>query len=200
MKKEKITFASVLRTGKEYSPDHVIRLYEMIIKNYSYDFEFISLSDAPIKNIHVIPLLNDWKGWWSKLELFTHDWGKTVYFDLDVDIKSSLDWMADLDPENLLIGYRCPIYREWSFLNSSVMMWKGPKPKILEGYSSKVNPYWKSWPKRYGDQGWIQRKLGSDLSFFPHQNIARWGIDHIEKEEYASIIVYGGKHRPWKKN
>lgn len=195
MSKEKITFICVLRSGKEYNQDHVKNLFDMVSNNYSFDYDFIALSDVEINFCKCVPLTKNWKGWWSKLELFLHDFGKTVYFDLDIEIKSSIDWMADIEPDDEIYGYQCPIYPK--LLNSSIMVWRNSKDYILTDYSSKVNVFWKTWPHRYGDQGWIQKKMNKKIRFLPPERIERYGVDG--PKETSSIIVYGGKTRPWNK-
>lgn len=195
MLKEKVTFICVLKSGKEYNEEHVKRIMDMIKLYYSLPYEFIVLSDLEIKFCKNISLQNNWKGWWSKLELFLHNFGKTIYFDLDIEIKNSIDWISEIDPNDEIYGYRCPVYPR--LLNSSIMVWRDAKPKILEGYSPKINKFWKVWPHRYGDQSWIQRKMFNKIQFLPSEYIERYGIE--KPKSTASIVVYGGKTRPWDK-
>jgi hypothetical protein len=195
MLKESVTFVCVLKSGKEYNQDHVKRLMDMVNSHYSFPYKFLVLSDLEVACCENVRLQHNWKGWWSKLELFLHDFGKTIYFDLDIDIVKSIDWMSDIDPDDSIHGYRCPIYPK--LLNSSVMIWKNAKHNILEGYSPKVNKFWKVWPHRYGDQSWIQRKMFNRLQFLPSEHIERYGRE--KSKDSASIVVYGGKIRPWSK-
>jgi hypothetical protein len=192
---DQVTFTCVLKSGKEYKEEHVDRLQKMIKNHYSLPYEFVALSDIEINCCKFVRLEKNWKTWWSKLELFSHDFGKTVYFDLDIDIVGSIDWLANVQTEDTIAGYRCPIYP--NLLNSSIMTWRGPKPQILDGYSGKLNRFWKTWPHRWGDQGYIQKKMHNKIYFLPSEHIQRYRIEKNKKD--ASIIVYGGKDRPWNK-
>lgn len=97
-----LTVVSVLKSGGEFTPEHV-RILRDSVRRYWPDegmrFRFACLSDLPqsdfASGIHVLPLIHDLPGWWSKMELFNsvadQAWGNRLYFDLDTAITGSLD-------------------------------------------------------------------------------------------------------------
>ena len=111
-----ITVATVCRSGSFYSPEiYVDRLYRQVRRWMPpVPWKFRCLTDTPMPwlfeyggrlkgrkgwdGYDTIPLLHDWPGWWSKLELFRPGLfdGLVLYLDLDTLI------VGPLDP---LIGY-----------------------------------------------------------------------------------------------
>lgn len=67
----------VLRRGVDYGPEHVQWLARQVPG-------LICLADCAVDGVPTIPLLHDWPGWWSKMELFRPDiGGDLLFFDLD---------------------------------------------------------------------------------------------------------------------
>ena len=108
-----ITVATVCRSGSIYTPElWVDRLYQQVRKWMpEVPWRFRCLTDTPMpwlfedgvqragwEGYKTIPMLHDWPGWWSKLELFRPGIfeGLVLYLDLDTLI------VGPLDP---LIGY-----------------------------------------------------------------------------------------------
>lgn len=176
-----LTFVCVLKLGGIYDATHVDRLYQQVKSNYGKPFRFICLTDDP-SAISSTPLINGWKGWWSKLELFSHDWGRTCYLDLDVSIISDIGWLDQL-PD----GFHGMLDARGDRLNSSVMVWSGPKPEVLDGFDIAIHG-----DDKEGDQSWIQSKLNSwgELTIPRVCSFKKSGLA-------ASIVVYHGRPKPW---
>lgn len=79
----------VCRSGGEYRPEHVRRLISQL-----KDCEITVLTDFPagdFEGAKVLPLLHNWPGWWSKMELCRPDIaGKFLYLDLDTTVHGRL--------------------------------------------------------------------------------------------------------------
>jgi hypothetical protein len=87
---------TVLRSGSEYTPEHVQRLAKQVREHLPGE-EFFALSDVPVPGVDVLPMQFRWPGWWSKMELMApHVAGDLLYFDLDTTIVGSLADLASL--------------------------------------------------------------------------------------------------------
>ena len=91
---------------RNYTHDHVERLYRMVEQNLTIPHQFICLTND--FNLHAsyeqIPLLypNDLRGWWAKLELFrgiTDE--KCLYLDLDTFICGNLNEIASFGGDGI---------------------------------------------------------------------------------------------------
>jgi hypothetical protein len=87
----------VLKSGGEFIPEHVHKLYEGVKRWWPprQRLRFVALTDSPIntKGIEERPLYHGWRKWWSKMELFEgaqDDLGDILYFDLDTLIVGDL--------------------------------------------------------------------------------------------------------------
>lgn len=79
--------ATVLRSGGEYTPEHVQWLHSQLPP----EAEAVCFSDSHIPGIKTIPLKENWPGWWAKLELFRPDIDEDIfYLDLDTVITGDI--------------------------------------------------------------------------------------------------------------
>ena len=82
----------VLKSGGDFTEDYVRKLFASIQRHSSTeDMEFICLTDLKIDSpfFRTEPLLNNYPGWWSKVEVFRPKLTKAemcVYIDLDTVI------------------------------------------------------------------------------------------------------------------
>lgn len=67
----------------------------MVARNLSIPHRFVCLSNIDVDGVDTIPLTEGWPGWWAKTELWKHDFGRTLYLDLDTLIAGSLDEVAE---------------------------------------------------------------------------------------------------------
>ena len=74
-----------------YTSEWVDKLKNMVSRNMSVPYQFVCLTNTEV-NCEKISLINDWPGWWSKLELFRPGLfdDKVLYLDLDVLILKDL--------------------------------------------------------------------------------------------------------------
>ena len=191
-KEAKLTFVTVLTSsGGEYLPEHVEQLRQGIAEHCSVPHRFFCLSDQPL-HCPWIPLEHDWEGWWSKLEIFKHDFGSTVYFDLDTLIVDNLNWMVEAPKQFSMIKD----FRQ-AYLNSGMMAWTGDKYRhIADTFKpDQVSYYHARWP---GDGGWIREHMPDSASLqerFPGKIIS-WKISGWSAPG-ASVVCSYGTPRPW---
>lgn len=80
-----LTIATLLKSGKEFAPDHVARLKRQCNKIPHTRFVCLSDVDVPCERI---PLLHNWPTWWGQCELFRPGlfYGPVLYMDLDTTV------------------------------------------------------------------------------------------------------------------
>jgi len=163
----------------KYTKEHVERLYLLIDKYLSRDFELICLtdrdesSDLPIQFARVDEYELD--TWWNKILIFekcNHDC-TNLYFDLDVNILGKLEFLLDdIDTESVTLvdtlwkpkdmSDRDP--RFFCYGNSSVMGWIGKSHAFLA--EMLLSDVFKHTSEHYGDDTFIN-KYGK-IRYFSH--------------------------------
>jgi hypothetical protein len=121
-------------------------------RRYAPKHRFVCLSDIMFKcDFDIVPLVEGWPGWWSKIECFRPNLftGPVVYFDLDTLIVGDL---TDLCSYQGKFACLRDFYRSYG-LGSGVMAWNpcDETDEIFEQYAE--NP--RDIPG--GDQAWIER-------------------------------------------
>lgn len=188
-----ITFLTVLKTGGEYTAEHVARVFDMLAKHYQGAFRFLCLTDDSAVDQGIrCPLVKNWPGWWSKLELFMHDFGRCCYLDLDVTITGSIDWIDDF-PTDAGEFYAMEDAMWPNSINSSFMLWSGARVHLLNGFSATGQPVTMPNGQGNSDQVWINERIGPRIYVNPPQV----GSFKIHGEGSSSIVVYHGKPKPW---
>jgi len=160
-----ITFVCVLRIDEDlrkkqpvpYDKEWVNKLYRAVQRNYKNPFRFVCLSNVDT-DVETIPLVTDWKGWWSKVELFRPGLfnGPVVYFDLDVLLcKDFSNFFNGFNEKNFHMLLEPPKNTP----NSSIMYWDGDYSyiwdKCYKNYEEIFSKYWKKNNPVIGDQGFI---------------------------------------------
>lgn len=170
--------------------------------------------------------LEEWLGisgprqsWWYKMQMFDPRYkinGRIFYFDLDLVIVGSLDWMLDLDPAYFwtVRDFRYLWKPQKYAINSSIMVWD----------PERFDWIWKEFNQRGidevvrrhpGDQDYLNRALPLDcVKYLPESQIRSWrwqvldgGYDHLRKEyrmpgsgptidEQDRVIVFHGDPKP----
>ena len=120
-------FKGVDKENRDYSPKDVWNLYKSVKKHLSVDFNFYVLTNDLESEYpgQVIPLIHNWPGWWSKMELFREDLppGRYLYIDLDAFAIRSLNPLFSI--EGNLVMFRGRTASEI-------------KPKIIDRYRTSV--------------------------------------------------------------
>jgi hypothetical protein len=160
-----LTVACVFKTftqgiyGGAYNDAWIQKLQRSVAKHLSVPHRFVCLSNSFIPHVDVIPLQNDWEGWWSKIEMFRPGLfkGPVLSFDLDVTVLSSIDHMAGPFPNMMMLRDIIPTIN-----NSTCMWWDASDPaygKIYETFKADPDGLKKKHhvfnTQSMGDQGFI---------------------------------------------
>lgn len=131
-----LTVACVYRSGSRlYSARYVEVLRDMVARHLTVPYQFVCLSDDPGVPCNRIPLITDWPGFYSKLELFRPGLfsGPVLYFDLDTVIHRNIDSIANLAAK---IDYGCVSDPLGGHMNSSVQAFTVDCSFIFEQFSN----------------------------------------------------------------
>lgn len=99
-----------VKWGKKYGADYVNKLYHGVTKyltDIEYDFTCFTENPEGLDNgILVIPLSENWTGWWGKATLFSDTGleGRLLYIDLDTVITGSLNELAKYEGAFAVMG------------------------------------------------------------------------------------------------
>ena len=200
-----LTFLTVLKSGGEFKPEHVIALKDMIEKNITIPHRFVCLTDIDV-SCETIKLRHNWKGWWSKIELFREDvvTGKSLYLDLDTVIVGNLDIVETLSYDFAMMDVNPQ--RKDAIGNSGVMFFGRPQVHVYEKFRRTPNDFirfheQKKKDRYLGDQAFISdcfmkvdkihNQLPNLIRSYKHNNC------QYAYPKNTSIICFGGFHRPW---
>lgn len=127
-----LTIACVYRSfvhthfGHSYDETWVQKLAAGVARNLTVPHRFVCLTNmGEIEGVETIPLVNEWEGWWSKIELFRPGLfdGPVLSFDLDVMFTGSIDHMAGPFPTMMMLHDVVP-----GIKNSTCMWWDASDP------------------------------------------------------------------------
>lgn len=194
-----LTVACVLKTGGEYNPGHVRALRDDIREHVKVPYRFVCLSDLPGKGYDVIRLRHDWRGWFSKIELFSGVLtGPVFYLDLDTRIVGPIDDMVTGHRFTVLENFHSP-----ARIGSGLMAWDADLTEIYRVFLTNPAAFMAEYvtTERWGDQGFI--KFNSPIeperwqSKHPGRVVSARLIEKSGVPAGASIVCYGGPRRPW---
>lgn len=188
-----ITVSCVLKSGGDFDAEYVERLQEGVKRHFKSPYRFVCLSDCPVP-CERVPLSLNLTGWWSKLELFKLK-GKVIYFDLDTVINGDLSPLAKVNDSFAMLS---DLNKRSKAMTSGVMVWNGDHSHIMDDIGRVSFDNYRA-PPRWGDQGWIQERVGNPASIqqrCPDGFIASHKWAKIEERQRASVVCYHGKPRP----
>lgn len=193
--------ACVLRSGgPDYGPGNVDALRDNLARHS--DARLVCLSDVDVP-CERVPLVHDWPGWFSKIELFRYSYPEPVlYVDLDTVFLS--------DPAPLLreAFTMLPRLNQTGDVGSGVMSWRGDYSQVYRRFAAspaKFAAEYKS-TRKWGDQGFIRDTIGLPniatytlaecVSYKGH--CTDMGKRPFRMPEPQPIVVYfHGRPRPW---
>lgn len=206
---------SVLRLSKDFTTQHAQWLHKQLV-----GYNSVCLTDAKyIKGVNTAPLLYNWPGWWSKIELFNPEHpvlGKEdiLYMDLDTVITGDISDFLKVEGLTMLSDFGDP-----NNVNSSLMKIScADKEKVWKAFINNPMEIMEKCqtPELWGDQGfigsittpqrWQDILPGKVVSY--KANIAKPGMIGFNQNLYdgiangelpsdARIVCFHGSPRPW---
>lgn len=160
--------------------------------------EFICLTDVVnIDGVETIPLLHNWPGWWSKIELFRFE--DVFYLDLDTVVLNDIRYMLELDGFYALRNLSGHKRNGRVVMGSGIMSWSGSYRHVYDKFDINVTHRYERHQNRWGDQGYIheQVKYKSIQDAFPDK-IHSYKFDGIDQDNPpGDIVVFHGEPKPW---
>jgi hypothetical protein len=166
-----VTVVCVLRTGQRvtdrqpYGVKHVVKLRNGVARHLDAPHRFLCLTDqveqVEAAGICAVALPNPWRGWWSKINLFTPDMltESTLYLDLDSLVTGDLLPLLRTAPGITMVSD----FTQPQMMNSSAMAWKGDFSAVWHKF--RIDPeatmrHYDALPSaRVGDQGFTHDAL-----------------------------------------
>lgn len=206
--REKQNIALVLRTGGDtYDHRYVNAVAENIRNNVGIKYNLAVLTDNSEgfdSNLvdEVIPFKHNYKGWWSKIELFRPDifTGRVFYMDLDTVLVKNIDELLKF--KTTFAGIR-DLYHH-NFLQTGIMSWDAAhNHQVYYNFVPRNQMVMTHYTE--GDAKWIRENVynydyipdnfpGRIVSYKAHCLNKNTG--HVTIPKDASIICFHGKPRP----
>jgi hypothetical protein len=171
-----------LKHGTKYSADYVNKLWSMLSRHCTLDFELVCLTDDPsyiIPEVKILSLPSYLSGWWCKPYMFSNDLplkGTILYMDLDIVISNNIDKLFTYSPENwcTIRDFTRKMRPDWQKYNSSVIRFQ----------TGELDKYWQIFKNNYatiqkqyaGDQDWLWAVTNEEhpATLFPDTWIMSW--------------------------
>ena len=192
-----------LKHGTKYSADYVNKLYNMVQRHCTLDYEFVCLTENSKDlhpNIKVIPLPGHLSGWWCKPYMFSKDLplkGIVLYIDLDVVISSNIDKLFTWQPNRwcTIRDFTRAMRPKWERYNSSIVKFKvGELHHVWENYNKDRIDIEK---RLHGDQDWLwEATRDQQAMLYPDSWILSWKWEVRKNRAYAAGGLRG--HRKFK--
>ena len=197
----KLKIATVLKCGGEYVERHVHALRDQCAKHIPWA-DFVCLSDGH-PECKTIPLVYDYPGWWSKMELFKLH-GPILYMDLDTVVTGSCDhWLHQIQQKEFVVLRNIARdHRDKTrAFGSGLMYWSGDLSYLCQAYEDAGCPS----EYRGGDQKFIEHTFKGEYTYFKDitDDIVSFKAnirDGSYPKEKASIIYFHGRPRPWEQS
>lgn len=181
-----------LKHGTKYSSDYVNKLYNMVKRNCTLDFDFWCLTEDPSgvhPDVKIIPLPGGLSGWWYKPYMFSRDLpieGIILYMDLDVVIAGNIDKLFTYQPNHwcTIRDFTRTMRPNWQKYNSSVVRFK----------TGELHNVWEEFEKNkldiqrrlHGDQDWLwEATRKHQAMLYPDSWILSWKWEVRKSKEFA---------------
>lgn len=168
-------YVACLKWGDKYSAEYVNKLYNMVDRNITIDYEFVCFTENTTglnKNITTYPLPKiRADGWWYKPMFVGADLpikGTLLFLDLDVVVFKNIDKLFTYQPNRFCIirDFNRSQRKDWNRMNSSVF-------RINIGAYDNIWQQFKQNPPAHmqrlrGDQDWMFKHI-TDHHFWPDE-------------------------------
>lgn len=192
---EQILVTCVYKSGGHYTPDYVYRLRDNL-KAVTPNARFVCLSDQALE-VDTIPLIHNWSGWWSKIELFRPKlFSEPVLFvDLDTVFRKDITPLMDYPHKFTAIrNFMHPA----NGMASAVMAFNGDYSHIYRQFIAdrpkRVMAEYRTSAK-WGDQDYIKQHVTPEY----WQDIRRGEVTSVKLHRRTAkerIVCFHGKPKP----
>lgn len=191
-----------------YTPQHVQWLAKQVKEHLTIPHRFVCLSNVEVESIKVFPLIHNWTGWWSKLELFRPNvfYDKVFYIDLDTVITGNINHIVNY-PHSFTTLRQISQASYQNNMGSGVMCWNPLERKDLINIYNKfknspdkyINTYITS--DKWGDQRFIQDNIKQYPEFFqtlfPNEFVSyKRDLNYADPTPENKFIIFHGKDKP----
>lgn len=200
------TVVCVLRSGGEYTTEHVRALYERVLKWWPKElpFRFVCLTDmdfSQMRAIEIRKLEQRWPTWWAKMEMFAaahDDLGDILYIDLDTIVMGYLTDIVRVNQLTVLEDF----YHPKKVSAGLMYLPKYERPAVYAAWLSECDDAMRRLPgdSDYINQIWNGRAIRWQ-NVFPGQ-VVSYKV-HVRQNKgqtvppHARIVCYHGRPRPW---
>lgn len=189
---EETYYVLCLKHGTKYSADYVNRLYNMVKRNCTFDYEFVCLTDDTKglnPNVKTLPLPKELTGWWCKPYMFSKDLplnGTILYMDLDVVISGNIDKLFTYGA-----GHWCTIRDftrvmrpKWQKYNSSIVRFKvGELDHVWRNFEKDPKAIMRQY---HGDQDYLyDATRNRSATLYPDSWVQSWKWEVRHSRDFA---------------
>ena len=188
----KKNYVLCLKHGTKYDAKYVNRLYNMIKRNCTLEYEFVCLTENPKglnENISVLPLPSGLQGWWYKPYIFSKDLplnGTVLYLDLDVVIAANIDKLFTYHPEHwcTVRDFTRAMRPKWHKYNSSIIRFNTGELDFI--WNEFIKDSASIQRKYFGDQDYLyEATRKKQAMLYPDSWIQSWKWEVRKNREYA---------------
>lgn len=188
----KKNYVLCLKHGTKYSHEYVNKLYNMVKRNCTIDYEFVCLTENPKgidPNVKIIPLPKELGGWWCKPYMFSKDLplnGTVLYIDLDVVIAKNIDKLFTYQPNHwcTVRDFTRAMRPKWEKYNSSIVRFQtGQLHHVWDNFQKdKINIQ----RRLFGDQDWLwESTRETQAMLYPDSWVQSWKWEVRKSKEFA---------------
>lgn len=189
-----------LKHGNKYTSDYVNKLYNMVKRNCTLDYEFVCLTENPKginPDVKILPLPDGLSGWWYKPYMYSKELpinGTILYLDLDVVISGNIDKLFTYETYKwcTIRDFTRAMRPKWNKYNSSVVRFKtGELDKVWKKFIENPKKVQKQF---FGDQDWLfEATRDNQALLFPDNWIQSWKWEIRKTKDFAPGGIKGNR-------
>ena len=190
--------------GRDFTMEDVERLHRSVSIHMDRPFKFYCLTNSQEKfsqEVTPIPLLHNFPGWWSKMEIHRPDLpitGRTLYMDLDSHAMQSLAPIFDFPKKELTMFETGIPEKKWSTLENKGWICKyqaatmlfTPGDLVMKQVWERFISQPRRWMRKYRSDQDIMGKWIPDQPVFPRNWMCKLGsIKRFKWEELPKEVI-----------
>lgn len=190
-----------LKWGNKYGPEYVNKLYNMVKRNSTVDYEFVCFTENTQgidKHIKTHPLPNlPVTGWWYKVWILSNlpYKGTGLFLDLDLIVFKNIDKLWNYKPEKnfvIIRDFNRIVRPGFDKVNSSVFRFKiGAYANVYDLFAKDPSLYTR---RLQGDQDFMYKTI-KDHEFWPDEWIQSYKWEMRDKKD----LIYKDGQRNFSK-